>query len=345
MPKASKLYFYDAAGKFDAMKDEAHATCRNEFDLTIYSLTPIGKSEPARLILKMTPIGEPDGYMSMQAGVSMFTLNYQAFPARGLKDICSYMNSMLRLELISNKRYTKFGQGNELFRKFGRGSDLYMVKPITIESFFSLNPREDEPGAQIYLRDKTFFLSALADPERPDFAALPLLTDTQRVNVTAIDLSKADVSGRRVLSRLFKGCQNVSQLDLSAFDTSDAVEMEEMFFGCQSLRRLDLSTFDFSQVKHLKNMFDQCRNLEEVILSDTILNAGRIPHATGRSAQVLKHNYYLSGPYPKEYDYDVEPEKIFVSFAGATDEEIHEHMGLSRTAKLRIVPHQALKKG
>lgn len=343
MKEESKLYFWDAAGKFDAVKEEAHRVCQDEFDLTIYSLTQAGAKVPTALIVKMTPIGQPEGYLAGQAGVLMFYLNYQTFPVEGLTRIVNYMNSILSLKLYSDPCYVQFGQGNDLFRGFGRGNDLYMVKPISIEDFFGLDPREDERGAQMYLRDKAFFVPMAANPEKPDFAALPLLTKDQKAKVAEIDMSSARLSGgRRVLSRLFKGYRSLCRLDVSALNTTGATEMEEMFSGCQSLQRLDLSAFDFSQVKHLKNMFSGCTNLEEVLLSDTILRAGGFPHNTGRKVQVLRHNYFLSGPHAGEHDLQTESEICHVPFSEAEEEEVYKHLGLQYgQQKITIVPHRA----
>ncbi|MBQ2955288.1 MAG: BspA family leucine-rich repeat surface protein [Clostridia bacterium] len=351
MLKESTLFFRDAAGKFNAVKEEAHDACRYSYDLTVYSLTPSEKAEPAYLIVRMMPVGTQDSYLSArrpdvkEANVSMLLLNYRTFPAGQLSRIIQ--------TLKSNFRYKDSAHGYiQLCRCDESGG--HEIRPVSAADFFSVTPRTDIPGAQIYLRDKSFILSLLGDPKKPDFSALSLLTADQKAEAASIGLSRADVRGRYSLARLFDGYKSISHLDLSAFDTSGAGDMQEMFRSCENLRRLDLSSFDFSRVKWLKDMFSRCPNLEEVILSDTILGAGQIPHRADSYPieylnELYKSEYISSGPNLAEMAAESASKKtdvlIGVPFHQATEEEIRRHLGFSadQPVKLVIVPHQRPK--
>lgn len=357
MQKEPKLYFWDAAGKFDAVKEEARDACRdscgNAYDLTIYSLTPKGETEPARLIVKMTPSGKEDSYLSArrldaeEVSVSMLTLNYQTFPADQLKRLFS---SLAGFFMYKNPAagYAQFSQDKAMLNQ------KRVIQPIAVADFFGIDPREDEPGAQIYLRDKAFFLSMLPDPKKPDFSALPLLTDAQKAEVTSIDMTHADVSGRKSLARLFSGYRSIRQLDLSAFDTAGVTDMEDMFNRCYQLQRLDLSTFDFSQVEKMESMFCECYALKEVILSDTILGAGRIPHygpytssyTTEYLNDLYRNEYIARGPELAEMAVKrlMKRDESYVPFHQATEEEVRSYLGLQYSnQKFTIVPHRASK--
>lgn len=361
MREESKLYFWDAAGKFEVVKEEAHHKCSYTYDLAIYSLTPKGEEEPARLILKLTPIGKPDNYFSMQEGVLMHSLSYQTFPADRLKRICDVITARFQLRILSGEHYAVFT----------RGDDPFEVETIAAADFFEIDPREDEPGAQIYLRDKTFFLSAppdlkkpgftapprpqVRDPKNPTFSELSLLKKDQKKEVISIDMSHADTGGRRYINRLFKGYKNLRRLDLSSFDTTGVAEMGEMFFGCQSLQRLDLSTFDFSKVHYMKSMFGECWGLNEVILSDTILQSDKmIPRVRAFEGYTMeqlnyiwRQEYIAAGPQLADIAFEraskVRETTYSVHFHEANEEEVREYLGLRQTVKLTIVPHRALK--
>jgi len=351
MREESKLYFWDAAGKFDAVKEDAHAACRdsrgNAYDLTIYSLTPKGETEPARLIVKMTPAGRQDSYLSAQrpdveeANVSMLSLNYQTFPADRLKWICE--------TLTTNFRFKNPATG---YAELSRYEDERRngMRSAAVVDFFGLDPREDEPGAQIYLRDKAFFLSMLPDPKRPDFTALSLLTDAQKAEILTIDMTHADISGKKSLAGMFYGYKRMEEVDLSAIGTTGVTDMREMFKRCYSLRRLDLSAFDFSRVENMESMFCECWKLEEVILSDTILGAGKIPHYIGSRTMeelnaIYKQEYIARGPNLADRTVEsiMKKDEVDVPFSEATEEEVRRYLGLQygQQVKLTIVPHRA----
>ena len=138
---------------------------------------------------------------------------------------------------------------------------------IPVKEFFRIEPRKDEPGAQVYLRDKAFFLSLLPDPEKPAFSVLTLLPFASWSKVKSIDMTRADVSGRTTLKKLFEYYSG-SQLDLSAFNTANVTDMSGMFMRCRELQRVDLSSFDFGRVKTMASMFEDCRKLQDVVFPD-----------------------------------------------------------------------------
>lgn len=360
MEKRSKLICWDAAGKFDAVKEKAHQKCWYQYDLTMYSLTPKGESKPTRLILKLTPIGKPDNYLSMRKGVLMHSLSYQTFPPEDLTRICSVITAKFLLEISWGGHYAVFTQGDDPFR----------VRPVSVANFFALEPCKDEPGAQSYLQDKAFFLSVPSDlkrldyvppldsvPDRknPVFAALKLLKNSEKAEVLSIDMSCADIGGKLYLNRLFEGYQNLRQLDLSAFDTTGVMEMGKMFFGCRSLQQLDLSSFDFSKVRHVDSMFGECFGLKQVILSDTILQARCIKtiqsfegYTDDQLSDIWRHEYITAGPQladmAVERASEVRTRWVTVPFCEASEAEVRKELGVSGTTKITIVPHRPLKK-
>lgn len=163
--------------------------------------------------------------------------------------------------------------------------------------------------------------------------------------MTKVDLSCADISGMTNMNRLFLGFKNVEHFDLSSFDTSGVTIMNDMFYGCRSLTVLDLSGFDFSNVKEMKRMFGLCESLKEVVVSDSILCAGRVPHKTGR--YVLEEENTWSGAHtPSQADFAGTlqmvnvPEVIEIPFGKATESERHAYLGLDEHVKITIVPHR-----
>jgi len=354
MTNESKLFFWDAGGKFKSVKEQTYDKCRLQYNLTVYSLTPKGEKKPTRLIMVMTPTEYPDGYLSVlrpdvkEAKVSMLSLDYQMFPAESLPSMCSHLAST-----FASKTTLNCNKGCAALLEYSQG-----IHATSVADFFRIDPREDEPGAQIYLRDKAHFRRILSNPEKPAFCARSLLMASEKENLKYFDMSHADIGEVlyvNSLFSLFKGYKNLRELDVSTLDTTHIIDMSEMFHGCQSLRRLDLSTFDFSHVSYLKNMFAQCPNLEEVILSDTILQVGHVPHGSPRSytAQELNEmsrwTYITEGPQRAAMVVDRAADSTthdYVPIGQATDEEVREYLGFPRdhNVKLTIVPHRDFQK-
>jgi len=368
MQPEGTFFFQDAAGKFDAVKEELRDAFCHTHDLAVYSLTPAGKDAPEHLVLKMTPAGKMEGYLSLnrldvdEAVLSMRLLDYETFSASWLMSICQRICGEIRSAREDMR------PGHNVTLAECTSQERYLK--ISAEAFFTIAPREDEAGAQVYLRDKAFFLSMLPDPEMPSFSALTLLSLEQMTKVTFIDMSRADLSGRTKLNDLFEYCKMLRELDLSTLDTSNVTDMRGMFSRCESLQRLDLSTFDFSHVKDMRSMFMGCRNLEEVILSDTILRTDivsrirdRLSHstiATGRTVpytteelnEIYKMAYISDGPQlaqraveqaEKSGKTEYQSVKVVPS-KQAVEAELCKHLALTYDQqKLTIVPHRAPK--
>lgn len=350
MANEAKLFFWDAGGKFDAAKADVQDFCRSnigrKYDVTIYSLTPRDSRTPERLIVKMTPIGRGDSYLSMrqmnvnQAMVAMATLDYQTVPVEKLRHVCRCLATSFMFMENSNG-------GAHIYEY-----DEYMNK-TSVEKFFSMNPRRFETGSQIYLRDKEHFMSLLPDPKNPSFEVLPLLTDEQKKEVISIDMSGAKVNSMWGMVSRFSGYKKLRRLDLSMLDTSHISNMRMAFCGCESLESLDLSTFDFKRVEHMDDMFTGCTNLKEVILSDTVLGAGRVPRRRTRRPSVEELNdlyfdvYRSAGPGPADVAVErASSETEYVPLRMVTDEERYRYLGLEYgKQKLVIVPHKRRKNG
>ena len=86
-------------------------------------------------------------------------------------------------------------------------------------------------------------------------------------NLTALDLSRFDVSKVMDMSYMFYNCGSLTSLDLSNFDTSKVTDMSSMFYGCGSLTTLDLSHFDTLEVRDMSCMFYGCGSLTALDLS------------------------------------------------------------------------------
>ena len=340
----AKRFFWDEGRKFDALKgDIPYASDKN---LTIFSLTPKGQKKPSRLIIRLTPADNPDGWRTSrrmdvkEANVTLLTMDYQAFSPDQAVSLCSGAARWLPLKLAKEGFVTLLRAVPGEKPKTARAS---------VREFFAIDPCEDGLGAKEFLRDKAVFLSRLPDPARPDFSALPLLTDAEKAKVTEIRMQDADVSGRRYLDGLFKGFARLQKLDLSGMDTTGAVSLQDLFWGCASLRQLDLSAMDFSRVTNLRSMLAGCDALETVLLSDSILDAGNVPHAEkGYTVQQInaigRHEYITSGPElaamaMERAARDPSP-MICGPFRNATMDEVRKHLGLKDNVEIRVVPHR-----
>lgn len=366
MQKQSEQFFWDAGGKFESARDDAFRICR-DCNLSIYSLTAKGAAKPTHLVIKATPIGKPEGYMAKQAHVEMRLLDYNALPANSIKILCMKINALFRFTSVNEASFSAgLGKVNPNCRSFtGQGDDIIHFHYISIADFFALDPCDDEPGAKIYLRDKNFFLSVLPDPQRPSFSELPLLTKEQKIALTTIDLSHADISCYKDEGCVFHGYKNLRELELSSLDTTGFTSMGGMFYGCENLTRLDLSTFDFSCVANMRNMFGNCPMLKEVILPDTFLDVRCIPRTVvippARSTPLsreylsqLYHDVYISeGPQLAELAVeratkDERPtnQTHYIPIREASEDELREYLGLQDNpqTKLTIVPHRSPKK-
>ena len=148
---AGKLWFDDSGKKF---LGERHALCNllRENDICVYSLTPRGEKTPKYLIAKVMRAGCMDNYLQgtgdAKCHVVMELMDYDQTHPMNLFTIVKGLNAILRSKVINDIEKT-------LYKKDGYFRDL-----ITPSEFFSIDvdPASNDPGAQIYLRDKAHFL-------------------------------------------------------------------------------------------------------------------------------------------------------------------------------------------
>ena len=152
MEKKGTLFFHDTGNKFSSAK-HGITNLLADCDICIYSLAATGDAKPSRLVIKVMKAGCMDGYLDASATdfakhcVVMEMLDYEKRSPKNL-----FRNVMdLTYVLASNleKKVTaRFYEKNGL-----------LADPRTASEFFSLDvdPNSDDPGAEIYLRDKAHF--------------------------------------------------------------------------------------------------------------------------------------------------------------------------------------------
>lgn len=115
-----------------------------------------------------------------------------------------------------------------------------------------------------------------------------------------------------------------------------------------SITEADASGVRFLRSDNLNELFKGCPNLEKVILSDTILNAGRILRV-GYTAEELddiyREEYRARGPelavMAVERAKKAKGQKRVISFEKATEEERLKYLGLAdQEVEIVIVPHK-----
>ena len=84
---------------------------------------------------------------------------------------------------------------------------------------------------------------------------------------SSIDLSNADTSNVKNMSRMFDNCCYLNSLNISGFDTSNVTDMSYMFNECSKLYSLDVSGFDTSNVTDMGDMFSLCNHLTSLDVS------------------------------------------------------------------------------
>lgn len=142
------LQFYDSARRF--IKEEyALRNLTREHDVCVYSLIPKGKNAPEYLIIKAAMVSDTNKYQNgttEELCLSMSIQNYNKTDPMGL------FNRARRLLYFC---YALTGP-----RFWKREDYCYHEEPISAEEFFSIevDPDSDDPGVQIYLRDKASFL-------------------------------------------------------------------------------------------------------------------------------------------------------------------------------------------
>lgn len=87
-------------------------------------------------------------------------------------------------------------------------------------------------------------------------------------SLTALNLSKFNVSKVVNMQNLFEGCSSLTKLDLSNWNTSKVFYMGEMFRGCSSLTKVNLSNWNTSEVTDMRAVFEECKNLTTLDLGN-----------------------------------------------------------------------------
>ena len=87
-------------------------------------------------------------------------------------------------------------------------------------------------------------------------------------NVISIDLTGADASKVRSMSRMFINCSSLTELKFGDINTKNVTRMDEMFYGCSSLESLDVSTLDTGNVSEMSDMFNYCSALKSLDVSN-----------------------------------------------------------------------------
>ena len=147
-----KLYFYDEGKKFI---DEKHSlkNLTDDCDICVYSLTPKGETSPKWLIVKVTQAGCMDRYLDNNAQfpercVAMEKMDYEKSSPMNLFGRVRRMTYVLKGK-AENEIETSFYERNGLSKNAVNTNDFFSI---------DVDSESNEPGAEIYLRDKEHFL-------------------------------------------------------------------------------------------------------------------------------------------------------------------------------------------
>jgi len=153
LPSRGTLYFYDAGRKF---YNEMHGITNltHDCDICVYSLTPKGEKFPKWLVVKATQAGCMDRYLDDEIGVPkrcvvMDRMDYEETGQRSLFNIIRDLTILLPQDI---KKTIEF--------RFYEDNGLH-PRRIDLNDFFSIevDSNSAEPGEEIYLRDKEYFLN------------------------------------------------------------------------------------------------------------------------------------------------------------------------------------------
>ncbi len=151
----AKVHFYDKPER--KFIDQSHSLKNLEDnDICVYSLTPKGEKSPKWLIVKVTMAGCMERYFNdrvkatEQRCVIMEKMDYEKTSPMNLFGIVRDLTSILRYNI-------RIGTESNFYKDNGLFSDKLEAK-----DFFSIevDSKSKEPGAEIYLRDKEYFLNS-----------------------------------------------------------------------------------------------------------------------------------------------------------------------------------------
>ena len=153
MKKKGTLFFHDTGNKFSSAK-HGITNLLADCDICIYSLAATGDAEPSRLVIKVMKAGCMDGYLDASAtdfAKHCVVMEMQDYKKRSPKNL--FRNVMDLTYLLANNLEKKVTA--RFYEKNGLLADTR-----TANEFFSMevDPNTDDPGVEIYLRDKVFFI-------------------------------------------------------------------------------------------------------------------------------------------------------------------------------------------
>ena len=156
----AKVHFYDKPER--KFIDQSHSLKNLEDnDICVYSLTPKGEKSPKWLVVKVTMAGCMERYFNdkvkatEQRCVIMEKMDYEKTSPMNLFGIVRDLTSILRYNI-------RIGTESNFYKDNGLFSDKLEAK-----DFFSIevDSKSKEPGAEIYLRDKEYFLNSDKETE------------------------------------------------------------------------------------------------------------------------------------------------------------------------------------
>ena len=89
---------------------------------------------------------------------------------------------------------------------------------------------------------------------------------SEYANLRSVDISGADTSGTRSISRMFYKCTSLTDIDLAAWDTS-AVTYMTGAFGYTAIGSSTLQSLDTSGAENLRALFEGCTGIDAFDLS------------------------------------------------------------------------------
>ena len=147
-----KLDFYDEGKKF-IKQEHGILMLIDNFDICVYSLTPKGETSPKWLIVKVTQAGCMNSYLDNNAQIPeccvvMEKMDYENSNPMNLFGRVRGLTSVLKSH-IDDRIEISLYERNSIF-----------TNEIDAKDFFSIevDSESNEPGAEIYLRDKEHFL-------------------------------------------------------------------------------------------------------------------------------------------------------------------------------------------
>lgn len=148
-----KLEFYDESERkfIDQMHSLKNLT--DDCDICVYSLTPKGETSPKWLIVKVTQAGYMDRYLEDKARgsncyVVVERMDYEKSSPMNLFSTVKELTYILRSNIKKRKKEAFYVE-NGLFEDELNANDFFSIK---------VDSKSKEPGAEIYLRDKEYFL-------------------------------------------------------------------------------------------------------------------------------------------------------------------------------------------